>query len=71
MASYNPPNIYFNNIHFNEYNFIEQKPNISLERVMSVLQNLNKMGMTDSNTNLYISQPIITDNSNVIQMREL
>ena len=61
MASFNPPSIHFDNINFNESHFTDnQNRDLTLQRVMSVFQNLNQMGLTtDSNTKVVLNeQPI-------------
>ena len=59
MASYDPPRVYFDNINFNESHFTDNSSkDITLQRMMSVFQNLNQIGITDSNTRIYLSQPL-------------
>jgi hypothetical protein len=61
MASFNPPSIHFDNINFNESHFTDnQNRDLTLQRMMSVFQNLNQIGLTtDSNTKVVLNeQPI-------------
>lgn len=59
MASFNPPSIHFDNINFNESHFTDSSnKDLTLQRMMSVFQNLHNIGLaTNSNTQVYISQP--------------
>ena len=58
MASYDPPRVYFDNINFNESHFKDNNNDITLQRMMSVFQNLNQMGVANSDTKIYLSQPL-------------
>ena len=60
MASFNPPSIHFDNINFNESHFTDNSnKDLTLQRMMSVFQNLHNIGLTaDSNTKVYVSQPL-------------
>ena len=57
MASFNPPSINFENIHFNEKHFTDNHQELLFQRITSVYENLNKIGMVDSNTRVYANPP--------------
>ena len=56
MSAFNPPSINFENIHFNEKHFTDNQE-LLLQRITSVYENLNKLGMIDSNTRVYANPP--------------